>query len=178
MYSTYTYHRAPTFVFRWTSMEPRRRSLPSSSLVAVLAVLVAVRSLVVVTLPPSFTSPSTRRIRRKIATLRCFLLVVVVVVVACPRCRHRRRRSGRCRRPPVLRVLHVVHARLCSTVAEDVDGALSSFSSLLSLISSSAGDQPSLLVLVWFLPPSPLCTVAVSKEEDDSNVVPSSSSSF
>ena len=57
-------------------------------LVAVVAVLVVVCFLVAGTLPPSFTLPLPRMIRKKIVTLCCFLLIVAVVVAACPRCRY------------------------------------------------------------------------------------------
>jgi hypothetical protein len=116
-------------------------SLVVAVIVAIVHVLVAVRSLCCCYLAPTFTLPSPGRIRRKIATLCCFLLLLVVVFVVVFICLvivvavavvfgvlH------------ALHVLRVVHALLYSTVTEEVDGDPLSFSSLPSLISLSAGD--------------------------------------
>ena len=56
--------------------------------VANLVVIVAVRSLIVVPLPPSFTSPLPRRTRKKIVTLHCFRLLLVIVVEYSRCCHH------------------------------------------------------------------------------------------
>ena len=145
--------------------------------VAVLG-LVAVRSLRRHYLAPSVTSSLLGRIRRKIVTLCCFLLLlVVIIVVTCPHCRCRRCRCcwrlphplrSPCRsRPPLL----CCHKRdwwwfIVLLLSAVLDILVSRWLTL------------SLLGLVRILPPSSLGMIIVYEEEEDSNAMPLSSSSF